>query len=275
MATEKYETSPALESGALHIDGGPLNRENTTITLSNDQYERLFFQPSKPQRGDAAKRFANPSLLGLLGFLIPYTSTILTLCQFQGAVPPYTLVGITADYYFLGAIAMVLAGIGEFILGNTFPFVVFIIYGTHWGSLAYNQDPVHQITSAFSAEGGATGAVYNSSQTFHNITMAMVSFVILIGTLRVNLLFVLLFFGLVMLFSFIAAADAAIPSATSEADLAHILKLLQIGGGFGFIGLVCGWYLAILEVCETVQIPCPLPVFDLSSKIFPAKKKSG
>jgi len=124
----------------------------------------------------------------------------------------------------------------------------------------------------------------------------MVSFVILIGTLRVNLLFVLLFFGLVMLFSFIAAADAAIPSAATEADLAHILKLLQIGGGFGFIGLVCGWYvtyccsrvcdmvkclhvlhryLAILEVCETVQIPCPLPVFDLSSKIFPAKKKSG
>jgi hypothetical protein len=63
MATEKYETSPDLESGALHIDGGPLNRETTTITLSNDQYERLFFQPSKPQRGDAAKRFGMFSLL--------------------------------------------------------------------------------------------------------------------------------------------------------------------------------------------------------------------
>lgn len=69
----------------------------------------------------------------------------------------------------------------------------------------------------------------------------MVSFVLMIGTLRVNVLFVLLFFGLTMLFSFIAAADAAVPSATSLADEAHILKLLQIGGGFGFIGLVCGW----------------------------------
>lgn len=33
-------------------------------------------------------------------------------------------------------------------------------------------------------------------------------------------------------------------------------------------------YLAILEVCECVQMPCPLPVFDLSGKIFPQKKKT-
>lgn len=57
MSAEKFESSPDLESGAVHIDGAPLTRENTAITLSNDQYERLFFQPSKPQRGDAAKRF--------------------------------------------------------------------------------------------------------------------------------------------------------------------------------------------------------------------------
>jgi len=62
---------------------------------------------------------ANPSLLGLLGFLIPYTSTILTLCQFSGAVPPYTLIGLSGDYYFLGSIAMNIAGLCEFILGNS------------------------------------------------------------------------------------------------------------------------------------------------------------
>jgi len=70
----------------------------------------------------------------------------------------------------------------------------------------------------------------------------MVSFVIMIGTLRVNVLFVGLFFGLVFLFAFIAAADAAVPSVvTGEVSLSHILKLLQVAGGFGFIGLVCGW----------------------------------
>ena len=69
----------------------------------------------------------------------------------------------------------------------------------------------------------------------------IVSFVFFIGTLRVNVLFTLTFFGLIGLFALIAAADFAVPHATTAADEAHILHLLQIGGGFGFIGLICGW----------------------------------
>jgi uncharacterized protein len=52
-----------------------------------------------------------------------------------------------------------------------FPFAVFVIYGCHWGSLAYQQDPIHLTTSVFGELGGATGAAYNSSQAFHNVTM--------------------------------------------------------------------------------------------------------
>jgi len=255
-------------------NGAPLSRQ-VTVALSPEQYERLFFQPSAPRRGDLAKRFANPTLLGLIGFLVPYTSTILILCGFQGAVAPQSLVGISADYYFFGALAMNLAGIAEFILGNTFPFAVFIIYGSHWGSLAYQQDPIHQTTSAFGELGGAEGAAYNASQGFHNISMVLASFVFLIGTLRVNLFFTFTFFGLVMLFGFIAAADFSIASATTEADLEHINTLLRCAGGFGFLGLISGWYFAILTACEAVGIPCPLPVFDLSTKVFPDKPKNS
>ncbi|KAK5108102.1 hypothetical protein LTR62_008756 [Meristemomyces frigidus] len=253
-------------------EGSPLSRERT-VTLSNEQYERLFFQPEAPRRGDAAKRFGNPSLLGLLGFLVPYTGTILTLCQFSGAVPPYTLVGLTGDYYMIGMVAMILAGLMEFILGNTFPMVVFIIYGCHWGSLGYTQDPIHLTTSVFTeALGGATGAAYESSQAFHNVAMCLVSFVLMLGTLRVNVFFALTFFGLVMLFAFLAAADFYASTITNAAGLAHLDLLLKLAGSFGFIGLVCGWYLAIIEGCAAVAIPCPLPVFDLGTKIFPAPK---
>jgi uncharacterized protein len=68
-----------------------------------------------------------------------------------------------------------------------------------------------------------------------------VSFVLFIGTFRVNGLFVLVFLGLVFLFAFIAAADFAVPQATSPADLERVLYLLKIGGGFGMMGVVCGW----------------------------------
>ena len=97
----------------------------------------------------------------------------------------------------------------------------------------------------------------------------------LIGTIRVNFLFTLTFFGLVMLFSFIAAADFNLASHGAKADLEHINMLLRVAGGFGFLGLVSGWYLAILTVCEAVSIPCPLPVFDLSSRVFPKKEKAS
>ena len=66
---------------------------------------------------------------------------------------------------------MTLAGLAEFILGNTYPFAVFVIFGTHWGSLAYTQDPIHHTAAAFQAVGGVDGAAYNSSQAFHNVTM--------------------------------------------------------------------------------------------------------
>ncbi|OAK94592.1 hypothetical protein IQ06DRAFT_362829 [Phaeosphaeriaceae sp. SRC1lsM3a] len=258
----------------LAANGASLSRQ-VTVALSPEQYERLFFQPSAPRRGDLAKRFANPTLLGLIGFLIPYTSTILILCGFQGAVAPQSLVGLSGDYYFFGAIAMNVAGIAEFILGNTFPMAVFLIYGSHWGSLAYTQDPIHETTSPFNQLGGANGAAYNSSQGFHNVSMAIASFVFLIGTIRVNLFFTFTFFGLVMLFSFIAAADFSVASVTDEAGLEHVTKLLRIAGGFGWLGLISGWYLAILTACEAVGIPCPLPVLDLSSKVFPSKQNSG
>jgi uncharacterized protein len=69
----------------------------------------------------------------------------------------------------------------------------------------------------------------------------LVSFVLLIGTLRINIPFVLVFIGLVFLFAFIAAADFALPSASTPADLEHVLYLLRIGGGFGMLGVICGW----------------------------------
>lgn len=145
---------------------------------------------------------------------------------------------------------------------------VFVVYGCHWGSLAYAQDPYYNQISAFAKVGSSAGAEWNASQGFHNVVMVLVSFTFLVATFRVNAFFVATFFGLVMMFSFIAAANFAVPHVTTAAELEHVGTLLKIGGGFGWLGLISGWYLAILTACAAVGIPCPLPVFDLSSKVF-------
>jgi hypothetical protein len=41
-------------------NGTELSRQ-VTVALSPEQYERLFFQPSAPRRGDLAKRFGMSS----------------------------------------------------------------------------------------------------------------------------------------------------------------------------------------------------------------------
>lgn len=94
----------------------------------------------------------------------------------------------------------------------------------------------------------------NNLSTNRGVRRVLVSFTLLIGTLRVNFFFVLTFFGLTMLFSFIAAADFSVAHATTEADVEHIAYLLKIGGGFGFIGLVCGWYVEHFPMLSLVVL---------------------
>lgn len=265
MSTDKMEHTFTEDQASGN--GAPLSRQ-MTVALTPEQYERLFFQPEGPKRGDFSKRFGNPTLLGLLGFLIPYTSTCLILCGFQGADPPTSLIGLTGDYYFIGGIAMILAGIAEFILGNTFPFTVFITFGSHWCAIAYVQDPFYNTLAAFAKLESSAGAPWASSQGFHAVTMTLVCFVFFIATFRVNIFFVITFFGLIFFFAFLAAANFAVPHVKTAADLAHVVTLLHVAGGFAFLPTICGWYLAILTSCAAVGIPCPLPVLDLSSKVF-------
>lgn len=166
-----------------------------------------------------------------------------------------------------------LAGIAEFILGNSFPMTIFIVYGAHYIALAYGQAPTSETLLAFQDLGGATGAAYNTSQGFYNVSMVLVSFMFLLGTFRVNACFILLFLGVTILFAFVAAANFNIAAHGTATDMAYVKTLLKAGGAFGLMSAVVGWYLVLVTVCEMAAIPCPLPVFDLSSRIFPPKPK--
>jgi len=139
---------------------------------------------------------------------------------------------------------MVIAGITEFILGNTFPFVVFIIYGSHWVNIGYVLDPLHNVVGSYTTGElpGALSQAYNSSQGNYNVVMALVTFIFLIGSLRTNGPFVVVFFCLVFLFSFLAAAYYQLGYNATAAGLEHAFYYFKIAGGFGFVTMICGWY---------------------------------
>jgi len=54
MSTEKIDHTFAEDQASGN--GAPLSRQ-MTVALTPEQYERLFFQPEGPRRGDLSKRF--------------------------------------------------------------------------------------------------------------------------------------------------------------------------------------------------------------------------
>jgi len=92
--------------------------------------------------------------------------------------------------------------------------------------------------------------------------------VFFIGSLRTNVPFALTLFCLIPLFALFATAQWHIASHPTLAGVEHALYLFKIAAGFGFVSVLCGWYLALLQVCASVGIPLPLPIGDLSTKLF-------
>ena len=171
-----------------------------------------------------------------------------------------SIVGASGTWYFFGGIAMNVAAICEFILGNTFPFVVFMIYGTHWVNIAYTNDPWHPLSEAYvaAAGGAAETAVYRpytGAQGHYNVVMTLVSFIFLLGSLRTNVPFVIVFFTLVCLFGLFAGAQYELGYNPTPDGIAYANYLLKIAGGFGFVTLIMGWYVSQSVVAHIKHCP--------------------
>lgn len=63
--------------------GAPLEKIDTigSISLTPEQFERMYLGPQNKVKGDLRKTFANPTPIGLAGFLLALTPLV---CQFMG-----------------------------------------------------------------------------------------------------------------------------------------------------------------------------------------------
>jgi succinate-acetate transporter protein len=158
---------------------------------------------------------------------------------------------------------MIIGSVLEFILGNTFPFVVFGSFGAFWLSWAATLTPFYNASIAYDPAHptvSATNATFASTFAFFHLYMAVLCFIYLLCSLRTNICFVLIFFSLVPAFSLMAATYWQL----AEGHGNTALTCQHAAGGLVFAVCLLGWYLLAAQLSASVDFPINLPVGDLS-----------
>lgn len=98
----------------------------------------------------------------------------------------------------------------QWIIGNTFPFVVFGSFGAFWLSFGGTLQPFYNAWGAYSktdsAADGLTEPAFNASFAFFLLWMGVLCFVYMICALRTNVVFLGIFFFLIPAFGCLAGA---------------------------------------------------------------------
>ncbi|KAB8264994.1 GPR1/FUN34/yaaH family-domain-containing protein [Aspergillus pseudonomiae] len=210
----------------------------------------------------------NPTPLGVMGFILSLTPLACDLMEWRGAGGFGAATVGTA--YFFGGLLMILAAVLEFILGNTFIFVVFSSYAAFWLSLAATLTPFYAAYTAYEPS-DPTNPGFNNSYAFFEVFMGLLCFIYLICSIRTNLCFVVIFLALTLGFSFLAGTSWQL--ANGNADLSRSLK--KVGGACLFVGAISGWYFLLVQMLASVDFPFTLPVGDLSRIVRGASDKSA
>lgn len=154
---------------------------------------------------------ANPAPLGLLGFGM---TTCLLNIHNAGFIP--LSIVIIAMGFALGGAAQIIAGIMEFVKGNTFGATAFTAYGFFWWSLIIIWiNPFPGINAATS-----------QSMGFYLGLWGVFTLFMFIGTLKHSRVTQIVFGSLTILFFLLAAANF------TESDTIHTIA--------GYVGIFCG-----------------------------------
>ncbi|MCJ1249609.1 hypothetical protein MMC30_006835 [Trapelia coarctata] len=246
-----------------------------SISISPELFEKLYLSPQTQVKGDLRKTFANPTPIALIGYIIALVPLSCDLMGFRGAGGgiPVGAAGV-GSYWFFGGALMLLGGILEFILGNTFSSVVFCSYGAYWFSYAaiftpaFNAaipyDPANPITAASSPG-------FSSAWAFFLLFMGILSFIYLICSLRTNIMFVIVFLSLQIGFMVEAGAYWAIASGNNSLGA----SLFVASGASYFVGTLAGFEVFISQLLASVDFPYQLPVGDISHIIKGYSEKAS
>ncbi|KAL6799804.1 GPR1/FUN34/yaaH family domain-containing protein [Trichoderma sp. SZMC 28012] len=238
-----------------------LKRTNTYLSISPELFEKLYLSPKAQTRGELRRTFGNPTPVGVLGFCVALTPVSAELMGWRGASGTSATIG--ASYSF-GATLLMLSGIAEFLLGNTFPSVVFLAYGSHFLTMAITYTPFFAAISSYNADGSQEQSpAFLATFGFYAVCMTTLSFIFLICSLRTNAVYVTVFTSGAIGFGLFSGAAWNIAGGNDTVG-----KHLIVGtGACFFVASMAGWYLLFAIMMTAVDMPFAVPVGDLSTMI--------
>ncbi|KAK3703632.1 hypothetical protein LTR37_014328 [Vermiconidia calcicola] len=224
--------------------------------------------------------FGDPFPMALMGLLMASMPLACALMGWRGAGGEgAALVGV---FFFFGGMLQIIGAVMEWIIGNTFPFVVFASYGAFYLALGATFTPHYNAHGAYTdretytdRRTGATPRVdrrgdFRSTYAFFFLALTILTFCYLLASLRTNIL--------VIMFFFVDMAFLMMTSAYWIGSAGVSGRLQTAAGAFIFIFCLFGWYLFLALILRALDFPWSLPLGDLSDK-FPSaagkKEKEG
>ncbi|KIX07095.1 uncharacterized protein Z518_05072 [Rhinocladiella mackenziei CBS 650.93] len=241
-----------------------------SITITPELFEKIYLSPKNQVSNNLRSTVGNPTPLALCGFLLSLSPLSNILLGWRGSGGSGAAeVGV---YYFFGGLLMTIGSVLEFILGNTFPFVVFGSFGAFWLSWAATLTPFYNASIAYDPShptASSTDPTFASTFAFFHLYMGVLCFLYLVCALRTNICFVLIFLSLVPAFGLLAASYWKL----AEGEAAVALKCQHAAGGLVFAVCLLGWYLLGAQLLAAVDFPLNVPVGDLSSFVKGASER--
>lgn len=183
---------------------------------------------------------ADPGPLGLAGF----AGTTFFLSAVNTHLLPESVTGVVLGLaLFYGGLGQLLAGMWEFVKGNTFGATAFSSFGAFW--LSYWFLVVH-VAGGLKASPGDIGNALGVFLLVWTIFTAYMT----VASLRVSLAVLAVFAALTLTFLFLALGNfqASVP-------------LTKVGGWLGFVTAILAWYASFAAVTNATFKRIVLPVF--------------
>ncbi|KAJ5343838.1 GPR1/FUN34/YaaH-class plasma membrane protein [Penicillium brevicompactum] len=240
-----------------------LTQVPTSVTLSAEQFERLYLNPMMHRQTSLTKNLGNPTPLGLGAFVLTTTPMSCCLMAWRGATGGGA--AFTGVLILFGGVLLVLSSILEFVIGNTFSSVVFGHLGAFCLAFGASMTPAFNSAAPYSPSTMDTLAGLHSPEflntfAFFFLFMGLLMLIYALCATRTNAVYVAIFTSLILVFTLLAAAYWKLGKEDAVAG-----NRLTVGGGAAlFCASMLGFYLLTAQLLDSVGFPLSLPVGDLS-----------